>query len=384
MTEWYYAKDGQQNGPVSFEALVEIARQGGLNPTKDLVWNKSMTDWVIAGQVPGLCSPAAAPNTPTADPSNPYAAPTAGWNEVAQITVGENLEEISPGSDPLDVMACAKRGFNLTIRHFGMILVIGIVYLGVSFGAGIILSAVDSALGLTPPPVTVPTVGESPTEQQIQAFANGFQNQGSSLHQILNQLLSLFLSIGLTRIGLNLVSGKPISVGMLFSGARKLLPMLGGYIIFMAAFVIGFILLIVGYDQARLTPIVLWEPPIWTRHLALLLNLLAFILLAAAYVPRNSIKAKIGHPMIAGVKIWAFAHLIANGTLADVLLFGGFLLWAVVDFRASRRRDRMNATVYPSGAMVNTLVTLVVGLGAGVVFMLWLHARWVGVSPLGM
>jgi hypothetical protein len=245
MTEWYYAKDGQQNGPVSFEALVEIARQGGLNPTKDLVWNKSMTDWVIAGQVPGLCSPTAAPNTPTADPSNPYAAPTAGWNEVAQITVGENLEEISPGSDPLDVMACAKRGFNLTIRHFGMILVIGIVYLGVSFGAGIILSAVDSALGLTPPPVTVPTVGESPTEQQIQAFANGFQTQGSSLHQILNQLLSLFLSIGLTRIGLNLVSGKPISVGMLFSGARKLLPMLGGYIIFMAAFVIGFILLIV-------------------------------------------------------------------------------------------------------------------------------------------
>jgi uncharacterized membrane protein len=92
----------------------------------------------------------------------------------------------------------------------------------------------------------------------------------------------------------------------------------------------GFILLIVGYDQARLTPIVLWEPPIWTRHLALLLNLLAFILLAAAYVPRNSIKAKIGHPMIAGVKIWAFAHLIANGTLADVLLFGAFLLWAVM------------------------------------------------------
>lgn len=146
----------------------------------------------------------------------------------------------------------------------------------------------------------------------------------------------------------------------------------------------GFILLIVGYDQARMTPIVLWEPPIWTRHLALLLNLLAFILLAAAYVPRNSIKAKIGHPMIAGVKIWAFAHLIANGTLADVLLFGGFLLWAVVDFRTSRRRDRINATVYPSGAMANTLVTLIVGLGAGVVFMLWLHARWIGVSPLGM
>jgi uncharacterized membrane protein len=146
----------------------------------------------------------------------------------------------------------------------------------------------------------------------------------------------------------------------------------------------GFILLIVGYDQARMTPIALWQPPIWTRHVALLLNLLAFILLAAAYVPRNIIKSKIGHPMVAGVKIWALAHLLANGNLADVLLFGGFLIWAVLDFRVSRRRDRMNATVYPSAAMANSLLTLVVGLGAGVVFMLWLHVRWVGVSPLGM
>lgn len=146
----------------------------------------------------------------------------------------------------------------------------------------------------------------------------------------------------------------------------------------------GFVLLILGYDQARMTTVALWYPPIWTRHLAIVLNLLAFVLLAAAYVPRNSIKAKIGHPMVAGVKIWALAHLLANGTLVDVLLFGTFLIWAVLDFRTSRRRDRMNATTYPPGALANTLLTVVVGLGAGVVFMLWLHARWVGVSPLGM
>ena len=146
----------------------------------------------------------------------------------------------------------------------------------------------------------------------------------------------------------------------------------------------GFVLLIVGYDQARMTPSVLWQPPIWTRHVAILFNLLAFILVTAAYVPRNIIKSKIGHPMIAGVKIWALAHLLANGTLADVLLFGAFLMWAVLDFRVSRRRDRMNATVYPSAAMANTLLTLAVGLGAGLVFMLWLHVRWVGVSPLGI
>jgi uncharacterized membrane protein len=146
----------------------------------------------------------------------------------------------------------------------------------------------------------------------------------------------------------------------------------------------GFVLMIVGYDQARMTPIALWQPPLWTRHVAVLFNLLAFVLVAAAYVPRNIIKSKIGHPMIAGVKIWALAHLLANGNLADVLLFGAFLMWAVLDFRVSRRRDRMNATVYPSAAMANSLLTLVVGLGAGVVFMLWLHVRWVGVSPLGM
>ena len=245
MTEWYYAKDGQQNGPLSFEDLTQVANNGGLNPTKDLVWNKSMKDWVIAGQVPGLFTPQTGVTVPPTDPSNPYAAPTAGWNEVAQITAGEALEEIVPGSDPLDVMACAKRGFNLTVRHFGMIVVIGIVYLGVTMGAGLVLGVMDSALGLKQSFVATPPPTGTPSEAQIQAFLAGFQGQRSILHQLISQLLSLFLSIGLTRIGLNLVSGKAISVGMLFGGARYLLPMIGGYIIFMAAFLVGLVLLIV-------------------------------------------------------------------------------------------------------------------------------------------
>lgn len=245
MTEWYYAKDGKQTGPVSFEELLQIASSGRLNPTKDLVWNKSMKDWVVAGQVPGLFNPLTATPAPVADPSNPYAAPTAGWNEVAQITAGESLDEILPGSDPLDVMACAKRGFNLTVRHFGMILLIGIVYFGVAMGGGILLGLMDSALGLGQSAALAPRAGQSAQEMQLQAFAMAFQNQGSFLHQLLNQLLSLFLSIGLTQIGLNLVSGKPISVGLLFGGGRKLLPMLGGYIIFMIAFFVGLIFLIV-------------------------------------------------------------------------------------------------------------------------------------------
>ena len=146
----------------------------------------------------------------------------------------------------------------------------------------------------------------------------------------------------------------------------------------------GFVLIVMGYGQARLAPVPLWAPPLWTRHLALLLNLFAFILLTAAYVPRNAIKAKIGHPMVAGVKIWALAHLLANGNLADVLLFGSFIVWAVLDFRVSLRRDRLNETVYPAGTLLGSFATLAIGALAWFVFLKWLHLRWIGVSPLGM
>ena len=145
----------------------------------------------------------------------------------------------------------------------------------------------------------------------------------------------------------------------------------------------GFVLIVIGYGQARLAPLPLWEPPVAARNIALVLNLLAFFLLAAAYVPRNIIKAKIGHPMVAGVKIWALAHLLSNGNLADVILFGSLLVWAVLNFRASRKRDRMNEVEYPAGTVLGTRVTLAVGAIVWYVFLQWLHVQWIGVSPLG-
>jgi uncharacterized membrane protein len=145
----------------------------------------------------------------------------------------------------------------------------------------------------------------------------------------------------------------------------------------------GFVLMMIGYGQARLTPLPLWEPPIAARSIALVLNLLAFFLLAAAYVPRNIIKAKIGHPMVAGVKIWALAHLLSNGNLADVMLFGSLLVWAVLDFRASRKRDRINEVEYPAATALGTRITLATGAIIWYVFLVWLHVRWIGVSPLG-
>lgn len=147
----------------------------------------------------------------------------------------------------------------------------------------------------------------------------------------------------------------------------------------------GFVLIVVGYGLARRDPSELWHmPPVWTRHLAALLMVFSFVLLAAAYVPRNQLKATLHHPMILAVKVWAFAHLVANNTVADVLLFGAFLAWAVLDFRASRKRDKALGTVYPPGTASGTAVAVVVGLVAWAVFAFWLHRVLIGVQPLGM
>ena len=145
----------------------------------------------------------------------------------------------------------------------------------------------------------------------------------------------------------------------------------------------GFVLICYGYGLARAEPVVLWVPPVWTRHLAAVLTIPAFILLAAAYVPGNRIKAAVGHPMVAGVKVWALAHLLANGNLADVLLFGSFLIWAVLSFRAARGRDRAAGTRYPAGLASRTLATIGIGLVAWAAFAFALHGWLIGVKPLG-
>jgi uncharacterized membrane protein len=119
------------------------------------------------------------------------------------------------------------------------------------------------------------------------------------------------------------------------------------------------------------------------RHLAALLTLGSFILLAAAYVPGNAIKARLHHPMVLAVKLWALAHLLANGNLAHVLLFGSFLLWSIFDFTAARRRDRAGSIQYQPGNSGATAIAVIVGLGAWLAFALWLHGMLIGVRPFG-
>ena len=145
----------------------------------------------------------------------------------------------------------------------------------------------------------------------------------------------------------------------------------------------GFVLLLWGYGQARLQGVMLWNPPTATRHIAALLMLLSFVLLAATYVPGNQIKAKLHHPMVLGTKVWALAHLLANGSLANTVLFGSFLVWSVVLFAASRRRDRREQVVYSAGTASMTVVTVVAGIAAWAIFAFWLHRVLIGVSPLG-
>lgn len=168
----------------------------------------------------------------------------------------------------------------------------------------------------------------------------------------------------------------------------------------------GFALLVWGYGQSR-QQMPLWNPPVWTKHVTALLMLPVFPLFIATYIPRNVLKARLKHPQVLSVKLWALAHLVSNGNLADVVLFGSFLVWAVLDFKAARKRDRVAAAAvagdpfnrakaaspHPGppptgeggrqGEVMATVMTIVLGLVFYIVFALWLHGPLIGVRPFG-
>ena len=152
--------------------------------------------------------------------------------------------------------------------------------------------------------------------------------------------------------------------------------------LFSLASAVGFGLLIYGYGLARQAPVVLYTPPAALRHVALLLMLPVFPLLLATYLP-GRIKTAAKHPTLLALKFWATAHLLANGNLGDVLLFGGFLAWAVADRISVKRRAAPRPLPGAPPAAVNDVIALVGGLAAYVVFVLWAHPWLIGVSPLG-
>lgn len=199
-------------------------------------------------------------------------------------------------------------------------------------------------------------------------------------------------------VGLLLFLG-PHSIRIFAEGSRAALIDRFGVLGYKAGYallsLIGLVLIVKGYAAAREMPHALW--PAWTagRHMAALLSLAAFILVAAAYVPGNRLKKRLRHPMVLGVKLWALGHLLANHTLADCVLFGSLLVWAVLDFRQARRRDRREyaaqaavdahaAPLASSNASLRAdVLTLAIGLAAFWAFAFHLHASLIGVRPFG-
>ena len=188
-------------------------------------------------------------------------------------------------------------------------------------------------------------------------------------------LLGLVIFLGVHSVRMVSDTWRTQTLGRWGEGAYK-----GMYSLLAA---VGLGLIVWGFGVARENPLVVWTPPTGMRHLAALLTLVAFVLLAAAYVPANSIKARLHHPMVLAVKAWALAHLLANGNLSHLLLFGAFLLWAVANFIACRKRDRAFGTTYPAGTARGTGVTVVIGVAAWALSAFVLHGLLIGIRPLG-
>ncbi|UVE68838.1 NnrU family protein [Burkholderia pyrrocinia] len=149
------------------------------------------------------------------------------------------------------------------------------------------------------------------------------------------------------------------------------------------ASIVGFVLIVRGYGIARESATLLWVSPVGVRHLTGMLTAFAFVLIAASHVPRNRIKTLVGHPMLAGVMVWAVAHLLINGTVHAVVLFGAFLVWSLVDFVVSRTRDRRDGVRYPAGGLPGDAVAIAAGLVVWAVFAQFLHGPLIGVRPFG-
>jgi len=142
---------------------------------------------------------------------------------------------------------------------------------------------------------------------------------------------------------------------------------------------LGLILIVNGYVDARAAPQLLYSTPGWTRHLMAVLMLPVFPLLFASSLP-GRIRSAVGHPMLCATVLWSAAHLLGNTTLADALLFGSFLLWALLDWWSLTRRSPRALRMAPPSRW-NDLIAVVGGLGVYLLFVFWAHLALIGVAP---
>lgn len=155
---------------------------------------------------------------------------------------------------------------------------------------------------------------------------------------------------------------------------------------------VGFFIITQGYPDALASMTWGWSPSQYNRHLTVLLMLMAFVFAISAYVPHNHIKEKLKHPLVLSVKVWALAHLIANGQGANIVLFGSLLIWAVLSFRAARKRDRMvlehdhhtepKHSTKSAARIGSTILCVLLGLVVWAAFVAYLHNMLFGVYPI--
>lgn len=232
MDQWYYAKNGKQQGPIALSALKGLIASGALDPARDLVWTSTMADWLPASQVPEVMNtPSVSEQGLTETLEQPFAYPTATGA----------LEEIQPGSEPIIPTACMKRAFDLTVKNLGPLVVIMLVLAGISIVSEIVLEVVRVAV-----------VGEAAAAEYGIGAVHSEDSQLSAAQavvvfvlNVISSLITLFLTLGGLRIGLNAVSGKPFSVGMLFGQGDKLIRAFFAQLLFVIMVIAGLILLIV-------------------------------------------------------------------------------------------------------------------------------------------
>ena len=147
---------------------------------------------------------------------------------------------------------------------------------------------------------------------------------------------------------------------------------------------VGLVMIVWGFGEARSTAPIVWGPPVWTRHITILLMLFSMILLGAYLLKTSHIAVAVHHPMLWAVVLWSFGHLVANGSLADLVLFGAFLVWSVLDLMANYTRDRVKAIAYPAPNWGATIGAIVIGIVLWGLFIGGLHQWLFGVSPVAM
>ncbi len=187
-------------------------------------------------------------------------------------------------------------------------------------------------------------------------------------------VLGLIIFLGLHSVRIFAESGRERAIARLGEGPWK-----GIYSLLSA---IGFVLIVWGFAQARFTSPALWTPIPGARHATIFLMLIAMVLLAAYLFKQSHITAAVHHPMVWSVALFGLAHLIANGSAADVVLFGAFLAWAAADLVSSYVRDRRDGVVYPEPNWSATIGAVVLGLAFWAVMAFFLHYWLFGVSPL--